>query len=150
MGPFYREILKYQVACGECREILAVVSLSSHLMTQHGREEGRRRQWTTPAVGRGPQSYKMSFPEKGGPQKCLVEGCPGRVSTRTEMRVHFVHRHVLDTVVILEEGNSPHPRCARCDMQVPQRALNGRHPGTAQCHKGAERKRRRLAEAETQ
>ena len=65
------------------------------------------------------------------------------------MRVHFLHRHVLDTVVILEEGNSPHPRCARCDMQVPRRALNGRHLGTVQCTKGAERKRRRLAETET-
>ena len=91
----------------------------------------------------------MSFSAKGGPQKCPMEGCPGRVATRTAMRVHFVHRHVLDTVVILEEGNFPHPRCARCDMQVPRRALNGRHPGTAQCLKGTERKRRRLAEAET-
>ena len=32
-------------------------------------------------------------------------------ATRTAMRVHFLHRHVLDTVVILEEGNLPHPRC---------------------------------------
>ena len=43
----------------------------------------------------------------------------------------------------------PPPRCARCDMQVPRRALNRRHPGNAQCLKGAERKRRRLAETET-
>ena len=66
------------------------------------------------------------------------------------MRVHFVHWHVLDTVVILEEGNFPHPRYARCDMLVPWQDLNGRHPGTAQCNKGAERKRRRLAEAEAE
>ena len=59
------------------------------------------------------------------------------------MRVHFVHRHVLDTVVMLEEGNFSHPRCARCDMQVPWRALNGIHPMKAQFVKGAERKRRR-------
>ena len=31
----------------------------------------------------------------------------------------------------------------------PWRALNGRHPDTAQCVKGEERKRRRLTEAET-
>ena len=49
------------------------------------------------------------------------------------MRVHFVHRHVQDTVVMLEEVNLPHPRCLRCDMQVPRKALNGRHLGTAQC-----------------
>ena len=34
-------------------------------------------------------------------------------------------------------------------MQVPRRALNGRHSGTAQCAKGAESKRRRLEETET-
>ena len=114
-----------------------------------GRAVWRRRQWNTPATGVGPQIYRMSFPEKGGPQKCPVAGCPGRVSTRTPMRVQFVHWHVFDTVVILEEGNSPQPRYARCDIIVPRRALNGRHPGTVQCKKGAERKRRRLAEAET-
>ena len=64
------------------------------------------------------------------------------------MRVQFLHRHVIDTVVILEEGTPPHPRCARCDMLVSRRALNVRHPATAQCARGAEWKRRRLAEAE--
>ena len=87
--------------------------------------------------GVGPQIYRMSFSAKGGPRKFPVAGCPGRVATRTAMRVHFVHRRVLDSVVILEEGNFPHPRCALCDMLVPRRALNGRHPLTVQCKKGA-------------
>ena len=64
------------------------------------------------------------------------------------MWVHFVHRHVQDTVVMLEEGNFPHPWCPRCDIQVPRKALNGCHLETAQCVKGAERKRRRLDETE--
>ena len=68
--------------------------------------------------------------------------------TRAAMRVHFVHRHVHETVVILEEGNLPLPRCPRCDLQVSRRALNGRHLGTNQCRTGAERKIRRLAAAE--
>ena len=34
-------------------------------------------------------------------------------------------------------------------MQVPRKALNGLHLGTAQCAKGAERKKRRMAETET-
>ena len=75
-----------------------------------------------------------------------MEGCPGALATRTAMRVHFVHRHVQDIVVMLEEGKLPHPRCPRCDLQVPRKVLNGRHLGTAQCKKGAEQKRRRLAE----
>ena len=65
------------------------------------------------------------------------------------MRVQFVHRHVQDTVVMLEEGNLPHPWCPRCDLQVPRKELNGHHLGITQCKKGAERKRRRLAETET-
>ena len=68
--------------------------------------------------------------------------------TRAAMRVHFVHRHIYNTVEILEEGNLPLPRCPRCNLQVSRRALNGRHLGTNQCRTGAERKIRRLAAAE--
>ena len=81
--------------------------------------------------------------------RCSVEGCRGALATRTAMRVHFVHRHVHDTVVMLEEGNLPLPRCPCCNLQVTRKALNGRHLGTLQCKKGAERKRRRLAKTET-
>ena len=104
--------------------------------------------WTPQADG-GTRTYKMSFPVKGGPRQCPVTGCPGDLATRSAMRVHFVHRHVNDTVVMLEEGNLPLPRCSWCDLQVSRKALNGRHLGTLQCKKGAERKRRRLAETET-
>ena len=51
-------------------------------------------------------------------------------------------------MITLDEGNLPHPRCSRCDMMVPGRELNGRHHATAMCKKGAEIKRRRMAEAE--
>ena len=54
----------------------------------------------------------------------------------------------MDIVIILEEGNLPHPRCTRCDMFVPWWALNGRHKNTEICRSGADKKRRRLAEAE--
>ena len=71
-GQSYRERLRYQVACKECGEMLAVGSLSSHLMTQHRRLAGRRGQWTTPSAGRVPQVYRMSFPTKGVPRKFPV------------------------------------------------------------------------------
>ena len=64
------------------------------------------------------------------------------------MQVNFLHRNVLDTVVILEEGNLPHPKCPQVDMLVPYHILNGRHPATAQYARGAEQKRRRLSEAD--
>ena len=127
---------------------MAAGSLEIHQMTQHGRVAEARRSWRTLATGNGPRTFWMAFPAKGGLKSCLVEGCPGRATTRTAIRVHFLHRHVLDTMVILEEGNLPHLRCTRCNMLVPRRALNSSHPATAQCARGAERKRRRLAEAE--
>ena len=148
-GQSYREQLRDQVACEECGELLVFGSLLSHLMTQHGRTAGRRRQWTTLAAVRVHQVYQMSFPAKGRPRICPVEGCTGRVATRTAIWVYFVYGHVLETVVMLEEGNFPYTWCPRCYIQVPQRALNGRHPGTVQCLKGAEKKIRRLAETET-
>ena len=51
-------------------------------------------------------------------------------------------------MIILEEGNLPHPRCSRWDMLVPWRTLNGRHHATVMCKKVSEKKRRRMAEAE--
>ena len=112
-GPTYRERLKVQVSCRECGELMSALSLTSHLMTQHGRVLEIRRRWRTPTAGAEPQTFQMYFTAKGGPRSFPVEGCPGRVATRTEMRVHFLQRHVLDTVVILEEGNFPHPQCAQ-------------------------------------
>ena len=51
-------------------------------------------------------------------------------------------------MIILEEGNLPRPRCPRCDMFVPWRALNDRQKTTEMCRSGADKKRRRLEEAE--
>ena len=51
----------------------------------------------------------MHFPAKGVRIRCSMEICPGVLATRAAMRVHFVHRHVHDTVVMLEEGKLPLP-----------------------------------------
>ena len=135
MGRSYAEKQRERVECGECGEVLAVGSMSSHLMTRNRKAAARRQLWTPQADG-GPRTYKMSFPAKGGPRRCPVTGCPGDLATRTAMQVHFVHRHVHDTVVMLEEGNLPLPRCPRCNLQVSRKELNERHLGTLQCKKG--------------
>ena len=75
-------------------------------------------------------------------------GCLGGASSRTNLRIHFEHRHVRDVIVILQEGNLTYPRCPQCDMFVPQKALNGRHLTTALCRWGVERKWRCLSEEE--
>ena len=78
-------------------------------MTQHGRVAEIRQKWGTLAAGTGTQTYRMASPENGGPRNCPVVGCPDIVATMKEMWVQLLHWNVLDTVVILEEGNSPHP-----------------------------------------
>ena len=118
-GPTYRERLKGRVSCRECGELMTAGYLTSHMMTQHGRVVETQWRCRSPAAGARLRTFRMKFPVKGGPQSCPVEGCSRRVATRTEMRVHLMHRHVLNTVVILEEGNVPHPWCARCDIMVP-------------------------------
>ena len=57
----------------------------------------------------------------------------------------ILHQHVLDTVVILEEGNLTHPQCLQCNMLVTWRKMNGRHLATAQYARGAEQNMRQLA-----
>ena len=111
---------------------MVAVFVEGHTMTQHGRATEARHSWKTSATREEPPTYKMAFPAKGGPRSFPVERCLGRAATRTEMRVHFLYRNVLDTVVILEEGNLPNPQCIRCNMLVRWWALNGRQPATAQ------------------
>ena len=60
------------------------------------------------------------------------------------MRMHFWHQQLRDTMVILEEGNLPHPRCPMCDMLAPWQSLNRLHQRTEQCKKGAQQKILRL------
>ena len=53
------------------------------------------------------------------------------------MRVNFLHRHVLNTMAIMEKGNLPHPRCSQYHMLVPWWALNDRQPTASQCARRA-------------
>ena len=89
-------------------------------------------------MGGEPQTYRMAFPTKGGPWSCPVEGCTGRAGTRTAMWMQFFNRHFRYIVIILDEGNLPHPWFPRCDILVPWRELNVRHHATAKCANGAE------------
>ena len=54
-GRSYREQQRDQVECEECGEQLVVGSMSSHLMTRHGKSARRRSQWTTTTEDRAPQ-----------------------------------------------------------------------------------------------
>ena len=88
-------------------------SLVTHRQTQHGVAKGRlgrmdRRQ-TGAATIQGPTRWIFRQGRGLGP---------------AQLNIRY-------TMVILEEGNLPHPRCPLCDILVPWKALNGTHRSTA-------------------
>ena len=97
VGKIFKERQRERVACRECGTEIAAGSMSIHMMTRHGKAATRRHLWAPQTAGE-PRLYKMSFPAKDGRRRCSVEGCPGVSATRAAMRVHFVHRHVHNTV----------------------------------------------------
>ena len=66
-GRSYAESQQEWVECVECGGLLAVGSMSSHLMTGHGKAVGRRHLWT-PQMESGAKTYRISFPKKEGPR----------------------------------------------------------------------------------
>ena len=92
--------------------------------------------------------YLMLLPAAVGLQDGPVEGYRGRAATIMVLGVHLLPIHVRYTLVILDEGNLPHPWCPRCDILVPWVVLNGRHATNTKCARGAEKKWRRMASEE--
>ena len=74
-----------------------------HHQTQHGVTKGRLGQEGDEAsTGDNPRTYRMAFNKNAVPRPFQFEGCSGQALRKTAMTVHFWHRHVRDTVVILE------------------------------------------------
>ena len=90
--------------------------------------------------------YCIYFKNATGTQDCPVKGCEGSMAKSMGMRIHFLHRHVRNTVIFLEEGNLPRPRYPLCDLLVTWAASNIFHPNNVQCAKVVDRKQRRLSE----
>ena len=136
-GISYQDINRVRVQCSECGEEMAMGLMAVHQQTNHKNAEGGGRNWVTTPPGGEPRTYKMYFPTVGWERNCSVEGCQGRSDMRTAIRVHFLHWHVRVTVIILEEGNLPHPWCPWYDMLLTCKDLNRRHITISQCDKGA-------------
>ena len=98
---------------------MALGSLARHMQTQYGRAAEGESSWSATSPVEEPLMYRMAFPTVGGPRNFPVEVFLGFAVMRTAMWVHFIHWHVQDTMVILEEGNLPHPQCPQCDILVP-------------------------------
>ena len=146
VGPSFGERQQERVWCPDCEVELVAGSLADHCQAQHGKYWIP--QCMEPLATPYPRLYSVSFLRSARFIRCTVGDCEGQATTRTNLRIHFVHCHMLYMVAIMEEGNRPHPCCPACDMFVPWSVLNRRHPVTSFCAWGAESKIRNLAEEE--
>ena len=121
--------------------------LEPHRQDQNGTSWGTQWEATHPPPP-DPRLYKVYLPWTYGFQKCLVEICGGWVSTSTNLRIHFVQYHMQGKIVILEEGNDPHPCCPACGMFIPWVAMKNSNPTTAIYTQGDNRKQQWLSEEE--
>jgi len=143
-GESYRERKRRRVTCSHCGLDLAAGSLGKHLRVQHGLSPDTGVGYPD-APGRQPAEHRISFPRYVSKVACPVEGCPGTATTRSNLRKHFAHRHFHDSLVILEEGSRPLPKCELCGMHVPRMALAAGHHRSQLCRDGAQRVRQRNA-----
>ena len=127
-GRSFKEQHQERVTCPYCRKETTKGSLVTHCQNQHGVAKGGLGPEGDEADGGDePRTYRMDFSAEAGPRPFPFKECSGRSLTRTETMMHFWNRNFRDTVVILEYGNPPHPRCPLCYILVPWRALNGTH-----------------------
>jgi hypothetical protein len=95
-----------------------------------------------------PEIYRAIESIPVGKYICLVMHCIGRVSTKLNLRWHFLYCHPRDLMYLPSKGTDPLPRCERCGMQTECRALYGWHQQTQHCQDGWDKKLQH-ADAET-
>ena len=78
-----------------------------------------------------PQAYRISNPREAFDIACPVEGYPGRAMVRIAIQNYFLHRHMQDMLVVLEEGGHPLLLCPKIDKFSPCIALNEGHQDMA-------------------
>ena len=62
---------------------------------------------------------------------CLAERFRGGATSSVNLQVHFLHLCIRYTIVILEEGNRPHPLFLECEIFISWLDLNRRHSNTS-------------------
>ena len=123
------------VACGECGQQLVATSMYAKIQTYHGRS-GWARPLAQPLTLPRTKKYWVDFLQTAKVINCLVEVCPGRMTRRNNPWSHFMHPNVEDTIVVLNQGPIPDPRCRQQDIFIPRQAMQAEHLDNAMCKGG--------------
>ena len=112
-GDNYQERKRRRITCPVCDQGLQQGNLDAHLLRKH---KIKTEDPTPPP--HMPTTYTVSVPQASRQPTsvaCPVPGCPQMsISSRYNMRRHFLQRHTQDTICILEEGQFP--RCPDCQF----------------------------------
>ena len=106
----YQERLRQQVLCPKCNMELTAGDLPSHIPAQHGVAQNNLRD-TPPHPLDEPMNYRASLLRTSCDIYFPVGGCSGRALIQSTLRIHFLHRHVQEALVVLDEDNHPLPCC---------------------------------------
>ena len=133
-GLSYWELQRERVCLPECMVDLETGLLVSHHQSHHN--IGRGTQWENILPPAEPHIYREPLPNMAGSMGLPFKGCRGQATSHTNIWIQFLHHHVQDMIVILEEGKPPHPRYPECNTFVPWVAQNQRHLATFICTRG--------------
>ena len=115
--------------------------MNTHLQMQNGRSD-----WAIP-LPPPPTSteYRVSLPWTATSTAFPVEGRPGVSTSPTYLHFQLVHRHVEDTLIILNKGMVFHYWRGQCGMFVTRETLVAGNLGNEFFRRGGNRNYRRIA-----
>ena len=115
----------------ECGAYLAAPSLEYQMETQHN-QSGCAVAVTAPAMLPAPSvDYPVALPQTSQSIDCPVEGYSGRATNGPNLWMKFMHRHMEENIVILNEVTNPHTGCDQGGMFILQEEMSSVHLDTA-------------------
>ena len=148
IGPSHRERQATKVTCVKCGGLVARGYLKRHQLTAKCKKACLTYQPPTPVRARVAAeqritpvgesvAYSINIPARHNDDvRCPVLGCRYQVAAnckakRLGMRRHFRQRHIMDTIVIEEEGQLP--QCRWCGL-FGRGVLNRSHTESDDCN----------------
>jgi hypothetical protein len=115
-GQAAKEQKNNQVNCNICQRSIQASSLPRHLANIHQIYCKPIQQIPERLLEYSDQTYVISMQNNQSITGCPVNDCPGRATTKHNMRRHFAELHPNAKMIITEEGILP--RCESCKMFV--------------------------------
>ena len=108
-GATLRERNKTRVICYTCGVTVVTSYLKSYMARNHGIRIPQTR-WVDVIWG-GLTTYVVSLPKVIQEVRCQVPGCPAVAHRAVRLHEHFMYRHFISKMAVIQEGKEPLPCC---------------------------------------